>query len=159
MMNYSSYLANRLREVFLHGTWIAHTNYKQELDNLDWIYATTKIQDLNTIAIMAQHVHYYIQGINEFFYGNELTIKDQFSFDFPPITSQNQWDNFLSQFWSDVEEFASQVEKMSESQLKASFVKEEYGSYFRNIDGMIEHAYYHLGQIILIKKLLIHPKK
>jgi hypothetical protein len=28
------------------------------------------------------------------------------------------------------------------------FVDEKYGTYQRNIDGMIEHAYYHLGRLL-----------
>ncbi len=32
--------------------------------------------------------------------------------------------------------------------------KEEYGSYALNIEAQIEHSYYHLGQISLIKKIL-----
>ena len=38
--------------------------------------------------------------------------------------------------------------------MNEGFVDEKYGTYLRNIDGMIEHAYYHLGQVVLIKKLL-----
>jgi len=33
-------------------------------------------------------------------------------------------------------------------------VEEKYGNYQRNIDGMIEHSYYHLAQIVVIKKIL-----
>jgi len=38
--------------------------------------------------------------------------------------------------------------------LDQTFVKEDYGTYYKNITGVIEHGYYHLGQISLIKKLL-----
>jgi len=31
----------------------------------------------------------------------------------------------------------------------------KYGNYFRNIVGVIEHIHYHLGQIVLIKKILV----
>jgi len=43
---------------------------------------------------------------------------------------------------------------MPDSKINEVFVNEKYGTYLRNIDGMIEHCYYHLGQITLIKKLL-----
>ena len=43
---------------------------------------------------------------------------------------------------------------MSDDKLTDVFVKEEYGTYHRNINAIIEHSYYHLGQISLIKKLL-----
>jgi hypothetical protein len=43
---------------------------------------------------------------------------------------------------------------MPEEKLNQVFVDEKYGTYQRNIDAMIEHAYYHLGQIVLIKKMI-----
>lgn len=147
--------ASRFREVILNGTWIANTNFKHQLDGLDYQLANTKMGTLNTIAALSQHIHYYINGINNVFKGGNLDIRDQFSFDFAPITSQNQWETFLAQFWNDAEEFASFVEKMSDEQLNRSFVDEKYGTYLRNIDAMIEHSYYHLGQIALLKKMLL----
>jgi hypothetical protein len=47
---------------------------------------------------------------------------------------------------------------MQDEKLKDVFVEEKYGTYQRNIDGMIEHSYYHLGQIVLIKKLLTNQQ-
>lgn len=151
-------IANRFREVILNGTWIANTNYKDQLIGLDWKIATQRIDYLNTISVLAQHIHYYISGILNVFNGGELEIRDKFSFDFPPIQSQEEWDNFLNRFWNDSERFASLVEQMTAEQLNESFVDEKYGSYARNIEAMIEHSYYHLGQIVLIKKILLKNK-
>ena len=153
-MKSTTEIANRFREVILNGTWIANTNFKDQLENLDWKIAVNPIQDLNTIAALAQHIHYYINGINQVFKGGTLDIKDQFSFDFPPIRSQEQWNNFLTKFWNDAETFASFVEQMPDENLDAVFVDAKYGTYKRNIEAMIEHSYYHLGQIVLIKKQL-----
>lgn len=149
-------IANRFREAILNGTWIANTNFKDQLSGLDWQIATTPLPPLNTIAVLAQHIHYYIAGINNVLKGGTLDIRDQFSFDFPPITSQQDWETFLSKFWADSETFALLVEQLSEEDLKQVFVMEKYGNYQRNIDAMIEHSYYHLGQIVLIKKMLTH---
>ena len=153
-MSQPTQMASRFREVILNGTWIANTNFKHQLSDLDWKIATTQINDLNTIAVLAQHIHYYIAGITNVFKGGTLDIRDQFSFDFAPIESQQQWETFLSKFWNDSEAFASLIEQMSEEKLDEAFVDEKYGTYRRNIDGMIEHCYYHLGQIVLIKKML-----
>ena len=152
-------IAKRFAEVILNGTWIANTNYKDQLAHLDWQTATAKVGSLNTIAALAQHVHYYINGINQVFKGGALEIKDQYSFDFPPMTSQAQWEAFLTTFWHDAEVFAAWVEKMPKAQLSDVFVDEKYSTYNRNIQAMIEHSYYHLGQIVLIKKLLLEGIK
>jgi len=45
-MNTPMKLANRFHEVMLNGTWIANTNFKNELENLDWKIATAKFQYL-----------------------------------------------------------------------------------------------------------------
>lgn len=147
-------LANRLREVILNGTWIANTNYKQELVHLDWEIATTKIKEINTVSVLAQHIHYYIKGINNVFINGQLEIRDKYSFDFPEIQSESNWKQFLNTFWKDTEQLATFIEQLSEEQLHQDFVNKKYGTYLRNINGMIEHCYYHLGQIILIKKML-----
>lgn len=147
-------IANRFRETILNGTWIANTNYKHQLENLDWKIAVTPVKNLNTISILAQHIHYYINGINNVFKGGPLDIKDKFSFDFPPIASQEDWQIFLDKFWNAAEEFASFTEQMPDEKLDQVFVDEKYGTYKRNIEAMIEHSYYHLGQIVLIRKLL-----
>lgn len=147
-------IANRFREVILNGTWIANTNFKDQLENLDWKIAVSPVQNLNTIAVLAQHIHYYINGINQVFKGGTLDIKDKFSFDFAPIHSQEQWTSFLTRFWNDAEEFASLVQQMPDEKLDEGFVNVQYGTYKRNIEAIIEHSYYHLGQIVLIKKQL-----
>ena len=154
-MNNAKQIASRFREVILNGTWIANTNYKDQLVNLDWKIATQKFHSFNTIAVLSQHIHYYIAGILNVLNGGTLDIKDKFSFDFPELTSQQDWDHFLTKFWNDSEEFAQLVAQMSEEKLFGVFVDEKYGTYQRNIDAMIEHAYYHLGQIVLIKKGIV----
>lgn len=158
-MNHQTYqIAHRFREVILNGTWIANTNYKDQLEGLNWKTAIQKIDSLNTIADLAQHIHYYISGILNVFNGGTLDIKDKYSFDFPPIQSQDQWEEFLNKFWNDIERFAVFVEQMTDGKLNDIFVDEKYGTYHRNIEAMIEHSYYHLGQIVLIKKLLLQDK-
>ena len=157
-MSQSLQIANRFREVILNGTWIANTNFKDQLAGLDWKIATKKIDSLNTIAVLAQHIHYYVSGVLNVFNGGTLDIKDQFSFDFPPVGSQEQWNFFLNRFWNDAEEFARKVEAMNDDKLNSVFVDEKYGTYHRNIEAMIEHSYYHLGQIVLIKKMLLQDK-
>jgi uncharacterized damage-inducible protein DinB len=147
-------IASRFREIILNGTWVANTNYKHQLSDLDWKIATKQVSSMNTIAVLAQHIHYYISGINNVFKGGTLDIKDKFSFDFPTINSQEDWEAFLATFWKDSEGFAAMIDQMADDKLESGFVDEKYGTYRRNIDAMIEHSYYHLGQIVLLKKML-----
>lgn len=154
-MNNAHQLAPRFREVILDGTFIANTNFKAQLSGTGWQMVTTQVSSLNTIATLAQHIHYYIKGVSQVLQGGMLEIKDKYSFDFPPVTSQEQWDAFMTRFWDDAATFAGLVAQLPEDKLNSSFTDEKYGSYLRNIDAMIEHCYYHLGQVTLLKKLLM----
>jgi uncharacterized damage-inducible protein DinB len=153
-MTTAKQLANRLREVVLNGTWIANTNFKNELADLPIAAAVAKVGSLNTISALAQHIHYYIDGILNVFKGGSLDIRDKYSFDFAPVASQEQWENILFKLFADAEELAQKIEQLPYEKLDDVFVDEKYGTYRRNIDGMIEHSYYHLGQIVLLKKLI-----
>ncbi|MEO6348444.1 MAG: DUF1572 domain-containing protein [Aquaticitalea sp.] len=148
-------IAKRFREIIINGTWVANTNYKHQLSDLNWVIAITELNSLNSISVLAQHIHYYINGVKNVLKGGSLEIKDTYSFDFPTIDSEDRWQIFLLKFWNDAEEFAALIEQMPEEKLSEVFVDQKYGTYQRNIDGMIEHAYYHLGQIVLIKKMLL----
>lgn len=153
-MKSASQLASRFREVILNGTWVANTNFKTQLSGISWQQAVKKKGSLNTIAILTRHVHYYIAGILNVFEGGTLDIRDKYSFDFPPLTSAEEWLAIQNKLYSDAEKFAAHVEQMSNEKLNEDFTDKKYGSYHRNIDAMIEHSYYHLGQITLLKKML-----
>lgn len=153
-MQLNNQLTNRLKEVLTEGTWVTGTNFKSQIVDLDWQIATQKVHDLNTIAALTFHIHYYIAGVLQVLKGGTLDIRDKYSFDMPPITCDADWQNLITTFWNDSEAFINHVEQMTNEQLLAPFVKEEYGNYLRNINVMIEHTYYHLGQVLLIKKLL-----
>ena len=151
-MTNSQQLAGRLREVLLDGRWVANTNYREQLESIDWKVATSNPSGVNSIAVLAQHIHYYAAGVKQVFEGGPLQISDQYSFDFPAITSQTQWIDFLERFWQDSRALIEHVAALTDERLEAPFVDEQYGDYRRNINGMIEHCYYHLGQIVLLKK-------
>jgi hypothetical protein len=147
-------LANRLTEVLLNGRWIANTNYKAQIENLTWKQATQKTGSLNTIASLTYHIDYYLAGMIHVFRGGELEIRDKYSFDIPPIESENDWKQLVEEFIRHSEVFIKEVLNLSDSKLDAVFAEEKYGTYLRNIEGLIEHSYYHLGQIVLIKKII-----
>ena len=147
-------LANRFREVILNGKWIANTNCNSQLSNVSFEQSIKKIGSLNTIYALTFHINYYVAGILNVFEGGELEIKDKFSFNFTKPKSSKDWDNLREELYLNGEKFTKHVEQMSDDKLTDVFVKEEYGTYHRNINAIIEHSYYHLGQISLIKKLL-----
>ena len=148
-------IANRLREVLLDGKWIANTNFKEQILSVSWEQAIQKVDNLNTIALLTFHINYYLVGLSNVLNGGRLEIKDKYSFDLPEIKSEKDWNKLVNDFLNNSEMFAKQVEQLDESILEQPFVDKKYGSYLRNIEGVIEHSYYHLGQVSLIRKMIV----
>jgi hypothetical protein len=154
-MDRTKLIANRLNEVLLNGEWIANTNIKKQIEGLTWQQANLKIGNHNSIAELTFHINYYLGGVLNVLMGGDLEIQDKYSFDMEPITSEKDWQNLVLNYISNANKFIGKVEFLDDEILEKPFVKKEYGSYERNIEGLIEHSYYHLGQISLIKKLVL----
>ena len=157
-MNIPSQIASHLKAVYFGGNWTA-VNYKDTLAGVTWQQATTKVFSFNTIAILVYHTNYYIGAVSKVLQGGPLDAKDKFSFELPPIQSQADWETLLNKTWTDAENFASLIEQFPESKLNENFLDGKYGTYFRNLQGIIEHLHYHLGQIVLIKKIILQTGK
>ena len=151
-------LAYRLREVLLDGYWIANTNYKKQIQSITWEEATQKIGTLNTIAALTFHINYYLAGLLNAFEKGKLEISDKYSFDFPPIQSASDWNQMVTEFLTNAEKFVATVAQMNDAHFDEPFIDEKYGTLLRNIEGVIEHSYYHLGQVSLINKMIQESK-
>jgi len=156
-MKPSALLAKHLKEVYFGDNWTG-SNLKQHLEGVTWQQATMPVQGLNTIATLVYHMTYYVRAVIMVLEGRPLDAKDAYSFDHPPIRSQADWDQFLEQVWADVEILAAAIGQMPEDSLWEDFYDNKYGTYYRNLLGVIEHCHYHLGQLVLIKKMLMHAE-
>jgi hypothetical protein len=145
-------IAKQFRQVYFGGNWTS-VNFKETLSDVDWKQATTKVNSFNTIATLVFHTNYYISEVLKVLKGEPLKAHDKYSFDLPPIQSEEDWNELLNKTWTDAENFANLIEQLPEAKLWEVFSDEKYGNYYRNIHGIIEHNHYHLGQIALIKKI------
>jgi hypothetical protein len=101
---------------------------------------------------------YYVEAVIKVLEGQPLDAHDRFSFDLPPVGSQQDWDLLVHKTFAHADQFARLVEQFPENQLLENFPEEKYGNYLRNILGIIEHIHYHLGQIVLIRKIIMHQE-
>jgi hypothetical protein len=152
-MNLSTQVAKLFRDVYFGNNWTA-VNLKENLADVTWQQATTKVHSFNTIATLVFHMNYYVSAVLKVLQGDPLNASDKFSFNHPEILSQQDWEKLLDKFWTDAENLAALIEELPENKFWETFSEEKYGNYYRNIHGIIEHNHYHLGQIVLIKKLL-----
>jgi hypothetical protein len=152
-MHLTAQIAKQFRDVHFGGNWTA-VNLKDTVADITWQQATTEVNDFNTIATLVFHTNYYVGAVMKLLLGGPLDASDKFSFALPPIACSEDWDQLLNKVWREAEAFASLVEQLPEAKLWDDFADGKYGNYYRNITGIIEHLHYHLGQIVLIKKML-----
>ena len=152
MNTLSKQIATHFKQLFFGGNWTS-VDFTTTLKDVDWMMATTKINEFNTIAQLVFHVDYYIDVTLKVLQGEPLDAHDKFSFDCPEITSELDWEKLKNKLFSDAESYVSLVEQLPDSKLSEVFCLEKYGNYYRNIHGLIEHSHYHLGQIVILKKM------
>ena len=153
-MNSSAQLAKHLRDVYTGGNWTA-SNLKDNLAGISREQAVQQVYGFNSIAALVYHMNYYVVAVNNVLRGAPLTASDRYSFDGPPINNAADWEILLDKTWKAGEEMAELVAQMPEERLWEDFAENKYGNYYRNLLGIIEHIHYHLGQIALIRKLVV----
>ena len=156
-MNTPKQIAKNLRDLYTGNNWTG-VNLKNTLDGVTWHQATAKVDGLNTIAMLVFHINYYVDAALSVLQGHPLNASDKYSFDLKPITSEDDWQKLVRHIFAQAELMAVEIEKLDENKMFEVFADEKYGNYFRNLMGVVEHAHYHLGQIVIIKKMLNESK-
>lgn len=152
-MHYTKNIAKHLHEVYNGGNW-TWVNLQDTLKDVTWQQATAKVYNFNTIAVLTYHIGYYADTILNVLRGNPLESKDELSFNHPPINNAEDWDAMRNKVKDDWNNLVAAIEQLPDEKLGEFFVQEKYGIYYRNLHGLIEHTHYHMGQIVILKKLL-----
>lgn len=152
-MTLTDQTAKHLHDIHFGGNWTT-TNLKEVLSDVTWKEAIAKIDDFNSISELAYHVNYFVGALLDVLEGRPLTTKDKFSFDCPSISSEEDWKTVQDKIWDEANRTVLLIKELPLEALEHDFADEKYGSYYRNIHGVIEHMHYHLGQIVILKRLI-----
>ena len=136
-MNHSEALAKQYHDL-IEGGNIAGVGFKEVLHDVTWQEATTQIG--------------YVKMVTKMLEEGQLEGNDAASFVHEPVTSKEAWETLLDNTWHEAKVFTKLVAQLPEKRLSEPF--KVYGTYYRNLHGLIEHTYYHLGQMRLLKKLI-----
>lgn len=156
-MNTAAAIAQHFRHVHFGGNWTS-VNLRDTLKDVTWEEALHKREGFNTIAVLTFHINYFVAAVLKVLEGGPLDAHDKFSFTHPPINTEADWQSLLGKVWSDAEHFAALVEQLPDDRLHTDMADTKYGTWYRNLHGIIEHTHYHLGQIVILKKLLREGK-
>lgn len=153
MNTIASVSARQLREVYFGGNWTA-VHVFAVVEDLNVAELNIQYKGNHSLLELIYHQYYFVTSLKMVLKGEPLTTKDIYSFDHPPVTTMEEWKEFLDLIRKTVIEVVEMLEKTTDDQLLQPFVRPEYGTFFRNFQGVVEHTHYHLGQITLLKKLI-----
>jgi len=152
-MTTAAHIAQHFREFYKGRNW-TWVWFEEVVQDITWEEATQKVGSLNTIAVLVYHMHYYLRLQSHVLNGGSMEGYDMDPFNAPPVRSASDWEAILANVYTEGEAFAMMVEGFSAEKLEETFLEKRYVSIYRNLHGNIEHMHYHLGQIVLLKKMI-----
>ena len=108
----------------------------------------------NSIHTLVYHMNYYVREFSKVLKGDPLAAQDLLSFASVSPKDQQEWETMKQQVFEEARAFIPLIESFDEKKLGNLPGDPAWGDYYRNLQGIVEHNHYHLGQIVLIKKLL-----
>lgn len=152
-MSLSSDLATHFRNLH-YGPNFTGVDLKALMDGVTMEEATTQVGSLNTIAKLVFHINYYVAIVLNVFEGGHIQGHDKYSYDCPPINTEADWQALVDKLFREADALTAYIEALPDSDWQGPFDTGKYGNNFRNINGLIEHTHYHMGQIALIRKMI-----
>ena len=144
-------LAQKYQETLLGESQLG-ASLKKQLEHVDWETATRRWENYHTIATLTFHIGYYLQAVISVLQDKPLTLHDKRSFNHPPVQSEADWNALQETVWEHAERCVQLISAMPAERLEAPFSDPKYGSHYRNLTGILEHATYHMGQLAWLKK-------
>ena len=86
--------------------------------------------------------------------GEDPSIPDSNGFDVGELTSEEEWQKLVAKLHQSFIDLSNAMRNFPEDRLK-DFTKIGKSTIENNLYGIIEHAYYHLGQMMILKNLLM----
>lgn len=152
-MKITEAIAMQLLEVFQGGNW-TDVDFKHTLQDVTWQEAimVTKASP-NTIAGMFYHTGFYNWIIQQRLRGDNPEINASNGFDVPEVHNERDWKELKNNVFQTAQELAQTIDTYPDERLMLPIV-EDGSSVYKSIHGVIEHAHYHLGQIVILKNLI-----
>lgn len=152
-MKITELIAQHIMEVFEGDNW-TDVNMKDTLHDVDYRQAATVTKaSYNTIAALLHHLSFYNEIVSMRLLGINPEIDEINGFNVPTIKNEHDWQQLKDAAFASAANLADAVRKFPEERLEELTVT-GHSTYYKTLHGIAEHTHYHLGQIVLLKKLI-----
>ena len=152
-MNITKLIAEHITAVYEGNNWtdvcIAGT-----LEDISWQEAQqVTTATVNTIAALVNHLCYWNEVLLQRSKGKNPFIPELNGYDVKELKDESDWSKLKEETHESFTKLADAVKNFPEENLDGSYALGK-SSYYKNFQGIVEHAHYHLGQVVIIKKLI-----
>ncbi len=154
-MHITETIARHLLEVHFGENW-TEVWISKTLEDVRLEEAIMRTQaSPNTIASLLHHITFYNKVIESRLGGTNPHIGEANGFDRPPLHNEAEWQQLKEDNLQSARTLAAAIRKVPDTLLDKPILENENSSvYYRQLHGVVEHAHYHLGQIVLLKNLI-----
>lgn len=151
-------IATHITDCFDGKNW-TDINIANTLQDVNWQQAQQQTAaSQNTIAALLHHIYYWNGVMMERIKGNNPEVPDANGFDVSELKNENDWNNLKEITHQSFIQLADAVKSFPEEKLSETYAAGK-SSYYKNFQGIVEHAHYHLGQIVILKKLIFNKQE
>jgi uncharacterized damage-inducible protein DinB len=152
-MKITELIAQHITEVSEGGNW-TDVNIKDTLADVGYKEATTVTRaSYNTIAALVHHLSFYNDVVMQRLSGSDPVVSESNGFDMAAIRNEDDWIKLKDCNIQSAQRLASAVREFPEEKI-FELTATGNSTHYKTLHGIAEHAHYHLGQIVLLKKLI-----
>jgi len=152
-MKINDLLATHLKEVYEGNNW-TDVNIADTIKDVNWQQAQQSTSSSsNTIASLLHHLCYWNGIIMQRLKGSNPSIPEANGFNVGTFKNEEDWDVLKQRTHESFLQLAELIKSFPLDKLGEPYAPGK-SSYYKNFAGITEHAHYHLGQMVIIKKLL-----
>lgn len=151
--------AKRIAKLFFNqynGMPWTEIRLKDILNGIDANKAAQKlVANANSIWQLVQHVLGWRENVLKKMQGDNFQSPDDNYLSVPSDTGANAWNNLLKELEENETQWEFFLETLKEEKLNAPYLpsKGKFSNY-EVLHGLLHHEAYHLGQILILKKIL-----
>jgi uncharacterized damage-inducible protein DinB len=152
-MKLQQFIAQHILDVHNGDNW-TEVNIADTLKDVSFEMAVTQTKaSKNTIASLLYHLTFYNEVMLKRLQGNPPANNDDNGFDMPPLQNEAAWQALKQKNISSAYELAEDIKNIPDEKLFEPILP-GYSQTYKSLHGIVEHAHYHLGQMVLLKNLI-----
>jgi uncharacterized damage-inducible protein DinB len=152
-MQVTSHIAQHLLDVYTGGNW-TEVSVAETLADLTFEEAIkVTAASPNSIASLVHHLSYWNRIMVQRIDGAKPGIPEVNGFDVGTIANEKEWKALIRDLFVSASELALAIKNVGDARLEEPIVNGLVSTY-KNLQGSVEHIHYHLGQIVILKKLI-----